>query len=197
MCYYMNALHHSKSEVGSNAGPYNLLNMESYVVYMMLDMICRRGASEAQFDLLKILKDIDYSVGFSNIEKKISHLTALKDLGDLRIFQVDLKDSEESFVDAFEGCDVVFHVATPVNFASEDPELCKMQNDIIKPAVQGVLNVLKASMKVKSVKGVIKTLQGIGLVMNEDNWTDVEFLYSKKPPTWGYLASKTLAEKAT
>nr|XP_034892030.1 anthocyanidin reductase ((2S)-flavan-3-ol-forming)-like [Populus alba] len=32
--------------------------------------------------------------------------------------------------------------------------------------------------------------------MDEKNWTDVEFLTSEKPPTWGYPASKTLAEKA-
>ncbi|GAB4826778.1 hypothetical protein Ancab_033659 [Ancistrocladus abbreviatus] len=155
--------------------------------------------------LVKLLLEKGYAVNTTvrdpDNEKKISHLIALKDLGDLRIFRADLKDGEESFVAAFEGCDVVFHVATPVNFASEDPE-----NDMIKPAVQGVVNVLKASMKVKSVKRVvltssaaavsINTLQGTGLVMNEDNWTDVEFLYSKKPPTWGYPASKTLAEKA-
>ncbi|GAB4831029.1 hypothetical protein Ancab_005044 [Ancistrocladus abbreviatus] len=154
--------------------------------------------------LVKLLLEKGYAVNTTardpDNEKKISHLTALKELGDLRIFQADLTDGEESFVAAFEGCDVVFHVATPVNFASEDPE-----NDMIKPAIQGVLNVLKASMKAKSVKRVVLTssaaavsinkLNGTGLVMNEDNWTEVEFLYSEKPPTWGYLVSKTLAEK--
>ncbi|KAJ6978856.1 hypothetical protein NC653_027127 [Populus alba x Populus x berolinensis] len=42
----------------------------------------------------------------------------------------------------------------------------------------------------------INKLNGTGLVMDEKNWTDVEFLTSEKPPTWGYPASKTLAEKA-
>ncbi|KAG5246847.1 Leucoanthocyanidin reductase family protein [Salix suchowensis] len=88
-----------------------------------------------------------------------------------------------------EGCDLVFHVATPVNFASEDPE-----NDMIKPAIQGVHNVLRACAKAKTVKRVILTssaaavsinkLNGTGLIMDEKNWTD------------GYPASKTLAEKA-
>ncbi|GMH19490.1 hypothetical protein Nepgr_021331 [Nepenthes gracilis] len=153
--------------------------------------------------LVKLLLQSGYAVNTTARDpgnhKKISHLTALEDLGDLKIFQADLTD-ESGFDAAVEGCDVVFHVATPVNFASEDPE-----NDMIKPAIQGVRNVLKACAKAKSVKRVVltssaaavsvNTLTGSGHVMTEDNWTDVDFLYAEKPPTWGYLVSKTLAEK--
>ena len=65
---------------------------------------------------------------------------------------------------------------------------------MIKPAIQGVLNVLKASAKAKTVKRVvltssaaavsINTLNGTGLVMTEKDWSDTEFLSSAKPPTW-------------
>lgn len=65
---------------------------------------------------------------------------------------------------------------------------------MIKPAIQGVLNVLKACARAKSVKRVImtssaaavtiNTLSGTGLVMDESNWTDTEFLTTAKPPTW-------------
>lgn len=65
---------------------------------------------------------------------------------------------------------------------------------MIKPAIQGVLNVLKACARAKSVKRVvltssaaavsINTLNGTGLVMDEANWTDVDFLSTAKPPTW-------------
>lgn len=65
---------------------------------------------------------------------------------------------------------------------------------MIKPAIQGVLNVLKACSKAKTIKRVILTssaaavsinkLPGMGLVMDEKDWTDVEFLTSEKPPTW-------------
>lgn len=68
---------------------------------------------------------------------------------------------------------------------------------MIKPAKQGVENVLKSCVKSKTVKRVIltssaaavscNTLSGTGLVMNEKNWTDVEFLESEKPPTWVIL----------
>ncbi|OMO64935.1 NAD-dependent epimerase/dehydratase [Corchorus olitorius] len=154
--------------------------------------------------LVKLLLEKGYSVNTTvrdpDNQKKISHLVTLQKLGELKIFKADLTD-EGSFDAPIAGCDLVFHVATPVNFASEDPE-----NDMIKPATQGVLNVLNACAKAKTVKRVvltssaaavsINTLNGTGLVMTEKDWTDIEFLSSAKPPTWGYPASKTLAEKA-
>ncbi|XP_010533838.1 PREDICTED: anthocyanidin reductase [Tarenaya hassleriana] len=133
-------------------------------------------------------------------EKKTAHLRALQELGDLKIFKADLTD-EDSFTDPFSGCEFVFHVATPVNFSSKDPE-----RDMIKPAIEGVMNVLKTCSKTESVKRVIYTssaaavsinnLTGPGLVMDERNWTDIEFLTNEKPLNWGYPASKTLAESA-
>ncbi|XP_059437535.1 anthocyanidin reductase ((2S)-flavan-3-ol-forming) [Corylus avellana] len=154
--------------------------------------------------LVKLLLEKGYAVNTTvrdpDNEKKISHLIALQDLGDLKIFGADLTD-EGCFDAPIAGCDLVFHLATPVNFASEDPE-----NDMIKPAIQGVHNVLKACVRAKTVKRVVLTssaaavtinkLNGTGLVMDESHWTDVEFLSTEKPPTWGYPASKTLAEKA-
>ncbi|PON34659.1 NAD(P)-binding domain containing protein [Parasponia andersonii] len=132
-------------------------------------------------------------------QKKIVHLLQLQTLGELKIFGADLTE-EGSFDAPISGCDLVFHVATPVNFASEDPE-----NDMIKPAIQGVLNVLKSCAKAKTVKRVvltssaaavsINTLNGTGLVVDEESWSDTEFLSSQMPPTWGYPVSKTLAEK--
>lgn len=154
--------------------------------------------------LVKLLLEKGYAVNTTvrdpDNQKKVAHLKALQNLGDLNIFGADLTD-EESFNAPIAGCELVFQVATPVNFASEDPE-----NDMIKPAIQGVQNVLKACAKAKTVKRVILTssaaaisinkLNGTGLIMDEKNWTDVEFLTSEKPPTWGYPVSKTLAEKA-
>ncbi|KAL6990858.1 dihydrouracil dehydrogenase (NAD(+)) [Sarracenia purpurea var. burkii] len=154
--------------------------------------------------LVKLLLEKGYAVNTTvrdpDNQKKISHLLALESVGNLKIFRADLTD-EHSFDAPIAGCDLVFHVATPVNFASEDPE-----NDMIKPAIQGVVNVLRACAKSGTVKRVVVTssaaavtinqLNGTGLVMDESHWTDVEFLASAKPPTWGYPLSKTLAEKA-
>ncbi|XP_027346492.1 anthocyanidin reductase ((2S)-flavan-3-ol-forming)-like [Abrus precatorius] len=132
--------------------------------------------------------------------KKISHLVALQSLGQLKIFEADLT-VEGDFDAPISDCELVFQFATPVNFASEDPE-----NDMIKPAIKGTLNVLKSCARTKDVKRVILTsstaavtinqLNGTGLVMDESNWTDVEYLSTAKPHSWGYPASKALAEKA-
>lgn len=54
--------------------------------------------------------------------KKTSHLVALQNLGDLKIFGADLTE-EDKFDAPIADCDLVFHVATPVNFASQDPEV--------------------------------------------------------------------------
>nr|DAD21609.1 TPA_asm: hypothetical protein HUJ06_023072 [Nelumbo nucifera] len=58
--------------------------------------------------------------------KKVSHLLGLQSLGELKLFLADLTD-EGSFDAAVSGCEVVFHVTTPVHFASPDPEVFNAQ----------------------------------------------------------------------
>ncbi|KAF2602460.1 hypothetical protein F2Q70_00026107 [Brassica cretica] len=121
-------------------------------------------------------------------EKKMAHLEVLQELGDLKIFKADLTD-EGSFTSPISGCEYVFHVATPISFTSQDPE-----KDMIKPAVQGVINVLKSCLKSNSIKRVIYTSSAAavsinsisepGLVMTEENWSDVDFLTKEKPFNW-------------
>ncbi|XP_058072932.1 anthocyanidin reductase ((2S)-flavan-3-ol-forming)-like [Magnolia sinica] len=115
--------------------------------------------------------------------KKVSHLLNLQVLGDLKLFKADLTE-EGSFDDAINGCDFVFHVATPMNFESKDPE-----NDMIKPAIDGALNVLKSCVKAKTVKRVVCTSSvaavslnqrtGTGHVVDKESWSDVEYLTSE------------------
>lgn len=78
-------------------------------------------------------------------QKKISHLTALQELGELEILAADLTD-EGSFDAPIAGCDLVFHVATPVNFASEDPEVQICWIRLIKFEIQCSCCILRSML---------------------------------------------------
>ena len=131
--------------------------------------------------------------------EKTRYLRQLQSLGELRIFRADLEE-EGSFGEAVAGCDYVFLVAAPVNIQSHDPE-----KELIKPAVEGTVNVLRSCAKAKTVKRVVLTssaagvsinkLEGSGLVLDEGTWSDLTYLITEKPPTWGYAVSKVLLEK--
>ncbi|XP_068654218.1 anthocyanidin reductase ((2S)-flavan-3-ol-forming)-like isoform X2 [Aristolochia californica] len=165
---------------------------------------CVTGASGYLASLLvKQLLDKGYIVNATvrdpGNQAKISHLVSLPGSERLKLFRADLT-TEGSFDDSINGCDLVFHVATPVLFDSNDPE-----NEMIKPAIQGTLNVLRSCTKTKTVKRIVLTSSAAAVsihreqeddrVVTEECWTDVEFLFSEKPPAWGYAVSKTLAEK--
>ncbi|KAM1127222.1 hypothetical protein ACFX2B_036808 [Malus domestica] len=122
---------------------------------------------------------------------KHAHLKKLdKASANLKLFKADLLDYE-SLRTAIQGCDGVFHVASPVPY---DPV------ELIEPAVKGTLNVLKACLEAK-VKRVVFVSSAASLVMNpkwsqgqvldETCWSDKEYCRSTK--NW-YCLSKTEAE---
>ena len=96
---------------------------------------------------------------------------------------------------AVDGCTHVIHTASPLPMAIPSNE-----DDVIRPAVEGTLNVLRACRDSNTVKRVVLTSSimaiygafkngGDGKVYTEDDWTDPvgELPYPK---------SKALAEKA-
>nr|BAN62761.1 dihydroflavonol 4-reductase [Tricyrtis sp. Shinonome] len=116
----------------------------------------------------------------------------------LTIWKADLSD-EGSFDEAINGCSGVFHVATPMDFESKDPE-----NEVIKPTIDGVLSIMKSCKKAGTVKRVIFT-SSAGTVnvhehqepeYDESSWSDMDFCRRVKMTGWMYFVSKTLAEKA-
>uniref|UniRef100_A0A0D6QR01 NAD-dependent epimerase/dehydratase domain-containing protein n=1 Tax=Araucaria cunninghamii TaxID=56994 RepID=A0A0D6QR01_ARACU len=168
--------------------------------------VCVTGAAGFMASwLVKRLLEKGYTVHATardpDNKAKVSHLLGLPGADErLKLFRAELSE-DGSFDAAVAGCDGVFHVATPTEFAPKDPE-----NDLIKPAIEGTLNVLKACTKTKTVKRVvitssaatvsINTSQEQNQYMDESCWTDVNFLQTEKPPAWSYPVSKTLAEQA-
>lgn len=103
-------------------------------------------------------------------------------------------DADAGWSDAVAGCEYVQHVASP--FPIEQP---KDENELIRPAVDGTLRVLKAARDA-GVKRVVQTssFAAIGYghghrdtPYDENDWTDVD-----GPAVQPYMKSKTLAERA-
>lgn len=105
----------------------------------------------------------------------------------------DLVD-DRGWEEAMEGCAYVLHVASP--FPTQDP---KDVNELIKPAVEGTLRVLRAAQRA-GVKRVVLTSSfgAIGYghphekqTFDESDWTIVD-----GPGVSAYIKSKVLAERA-
>ncbi|WJZ86039.1 hypothetical protein VitviT2T_005539 [Vitis vinifera] len=80
-----------------------------------------------------------------------------------------------------------FHVATPIDFESKDPE-----NEVINPTINGVLSIIKSCAKAGSVRRLVFT-SSAGTVNVEEQrppeydescWSDLEFINDKKMPGW-------------
>lgn len=111
----------------------------------------------------------------------------------LSFFAADL-ENDAGWAEAIDGCDYVLHVASPF-----PPNVPKHEDELIVPAREGALRVLRAARDAR-VKRVVLTSSfaaiGYGHApqqapFNETNWTD---------PTGSdmtaYVKSKTLAERA-
>ncbi len=132
-------------------------------------------------------------------EQKIKHLkdAAANSKGEIKFFKADLL-SPGSYKAAMEGCELVYHTASPFTIEVKDP-----QKELIEPAVQGTANVLNSAKEVASVKRVvvtsscaaiytdaIDTVNAPGGKLTEEVWNTTASL-AYQP----YSYSKTLAEK--
>jgi len=114
----------------------------------------------------------------------------------LSFYQADLRDNS-IWADLTSGMDYVQHIASP--FPREMP---KHEDDLILPAKEGILNILRASSQNK-VKRVVLTSSGAAVVygktrkqlegiQDESIWTDTNYTQDLSP----YFKSKTIAEAA-
>ncbi|KAJ8762257.1 hypothetical protein K2173_007413 [Erythroxylum novogranatense] len=131
-------------------------------------------------------------------DDKNSHLKALEYASEnLQLYKADLLDYEGLYA-AIEGCDGVFHVATPVSAPVANPEV-----EIVEPAVVGARNVVNACVKAKVKKVVV--VSSVAAIIRNPNWSKDHVLDEEcwssfdnsKPRTgWDwYDVSKTSAEQ--
>lgn len=132
-------------------------------------------------------------------QEKIAHLNQLAEStsGAIKFFKSDLLQ-DGSYKEAMEGCELVYHTASPFINDVKDP-----QKDLIDPAVKGTTNVLETANQVSSVKRVVVTSscaaiyadaidcqKGPNGMLTEEMWNTTSSLEYQP-----YSYSKTLAEK--
>ncbi|KAI9094457.1 hypothetical protein K1719_026682 [Acacia pycnantha] len=169
-------------------------------------VVCVTGASGFIASwLVKLLLLRGYTVKATvrdpNDTKKVQHLLELEGAKErLSLMKADLLE-EGSFDSAVEGCEGVFHTASPVSVDVKDP-----QTELIDPAVKGTLYVLKSCAKSPSLKRVVLTSSMATMLFNgkprtpevvvDETWfSNPESCYESEH--WSsYVLSKTLAEEA-
>ncbi|XP_028758780.1 cinnamoyl-CoA reductase 1-like [Neltuma alba] len=134
-----------------------------------------------------------------NDPRKVDHLLKLDGAKErLRLIKADLQE-EGSFDQAVEGCEGVFHTASPCYFDPIDP-----QTELIDPAVEGTLNVLRSCAKSSNAKRAVLTssfaaVTHTGKPLTPDVVVDETWFSSpdicRGMKRW-YHVSKILAEEA-
>ncbi|CAN0920816.1 Tetraketide alpha-pyrone reductase 1 [Linum grandiflorum] len=124
-------------------------------------------------------------------EKKTGHLWKLEGAKErLQLMKGDLME-EGSFDDAIMGCHGVFHTASPVLRPSYDPKV-----EILEPAIQGTLNVLRSCKKNPLLKRVVLTSSSSTVRVRESFGPNqcADESYWSSEEIW-YTLSKIVAEK--
>ncbi len=132
-------------------------------------------------------------------KEKIKYLNALADQSHrtIKYFKADLL-AKGSYKEAMQGCQVIFHTASPFVMKVDDP-----QKELIEPAQIGTRNVLEQANSADVVRRVVLTSSCAAIysdnidlkntasgVFTEDDW-NVSSSLEHQP----YSYSKTLAEK--
>ena len=115
----------------------------------------------------------------------------------LHLIEADLQNPE-SWAKAVESCSYVFHIASPIPpsgaISPQDEE-----EKVIRPAVDGTINILQACADAGTVKRVVLTSSLVAACYGPELPPDhlySEADWSEGSLCTGYVKSKTLAEKA-
>ncbi|KAH8826045.1 hypothetical protein DL96DRAFT_1607040 [Flagelloscypha sp. PMI_526] len=157
--------------------------------------------------VVKTLLEKGYSVrGTVRSQDKGKHLLeTFKSYGDkFEIVVVSDITAEGAFDEAVKGVDAIEHTASPFHFNADDPD------ELIKPAVDGTVGILKSALKYAPTAKRVVVTSSCASVMSvhpeprdftEEDWNEQAIETVKKEGKNAnqmakYRASKTLAEKA-
>ncbi|GGD75367.1 aldehyde reductase [Emticicia aquatilis] len=158
------------------------------------------GTGFVAIECIKQLLEKGYQVRTTlrSLKRKDEIIESLKASGILTFYNLTFIETDlltdKNWDKAVEGCDYVLHVASPIHL-----EIPKDENEMIKPAVEGTLRVLKAARDA-GVKRVVMTSNfgAVGYshadkskVITEENWTN-----PNEKGLSAYNKSKVMAEKA-
>ncbi|WP_405970598.1 NAD-dependent epimerase/dehydratase family protein [Streptomyces sp. NBC_00988] len=127
--------------------------------------------------------------------EKTTHLTALAaQLGGRLEFVAARLDTDEGWADAVAGCTFVLHTASP-----NPPAIPRDEDEVIRPAVDGTLRVLRAASASGTVRRLVLTSSSLtvnaGRNEPKDGW-HTEDDWSLPEACTPYAKSKLLAERA-
>lgn len=133
-----------------------------------------------------------------NNEERVKNLKELcpEAKYNLELVEADLLNADV-WEQAVKDCVYVVHIASPFPVQQNLP--ADKEDEIIKPAVDGTLNVLKACKEAKTVKRVVLTSSSAAIMSDSANdpekkFTEEDWADAEKAET--YTKSKILAEKA-
>ncbi|KAL6522478.1 Tetraketide alpha-pyrone reductase 1 [Orobanche minor] len=172
-----------------------------------LEKVCVTGAAGfvASWLIKRLLLSGNYEVAGTVRdpcdEKKVGHLWELEGAKErLQLLRGDLM-VEGSFDQAIMGCHGVFHTASPV--IARTKQLWDPKAEILQPAVDGTLNVLRSCKKNPSLRRVVLTSSSSTvrvrddldpcIPLDESSWSCEQLC--ERLQIW-YVLSKTVAERA-
>ncbi|MBU0656037.1 MAG: NAD-dependent epimerase/dehydratase family protein [Gammaproteobacteria bacterium] len=150
--------------------------------------------------IIKLLLDENVSVhttvrDFVNID----YLTEMKKSsgGNLKIFKANILDPD-AFDEAMENCEVVIHTASPFLVG----EISNPNDELVRPAKEGTINILETASRILTVKRVILTSSVSAIYGDAIEILSVpDFIFTGKEwnvtsnfSHYPYAYSKTLAE---
>ncbi|WOH00731.1 hypothetical protein DCAR_0520105 [Daucus carota subsp. sativus] len=135
-------------------------------------------------------------------EKKVKHLLELANASThLSLWKAELA-KEGGYDDAIQGCEGVFHVATPVELINQRQD---GEEEIEATTLNGILSIMRSCSKAKTVKRFVYTSTAGTITVQpqppvseftEDLCSDIDLCYLHKMYGCMYVVAKTIVEKA-